>query len=102
MASKHRGQIEIIRELVSSSKSGARITHMMHAGNLAYASLLVYMDLLLKARLVEERSLGDARMYFATQKGLTFLRLFDELESLASPEIESPLFAQRDHLRLSY
>ena len=90
MHSRHRGQIEIIRELVASSRPGVRITHLMHAGNLCYASVLDYIDLMLKSRLVEERFLGDRKMYFATEKGLEFLRVFDEAESLTLPEIDQP------------
>jgi predicted transcriptional regulator len=87
----HRGQAEIIRELVSSARSGGRLSHLMRAGNLNYASAVFYIDLLVKARLVEERSLGDTKIYFATLKGLRLLRLFDELESLTLPEMVEPL-----------
>ena len=89
MSSKHhRGQMEIIRELVSSSRAGARITHLMHAGNLSHSSLLVSIDQLLKAGLVEERLYENSKMYFVTMKGLKFLTLYDELESLTYREID--------------
>jgi predicted transcriptional regulator len=88
---QHRGQIEIIRELVSSSRSGMRLSHLMHAGNLNYTYALYYVDLLLKAGLIEERTLGDAKIYFTTLKGLKLLRLFDEIENLTYPEMESTI-----------
>jgi predicted transcriptional regulator len=65
-----------------------RLSHLMHAGNLNYASALYYIDLLLKARLIEERTVGEAKVYYTTFKGLKLLSLFDEIESLIRPEIE--------------
>ncbi len=67
----------------------------MYKGNLSYQQLDLYLDFILRNGLLEERFVDETRLYFVTQKGMEFLRLFEDMHHLISP---STLQSQEEFL----
>lgn len=59
MMKNRRSDIEIIGEILSLSKEGARKTEILYQANLSYQLLQEYMELLLEKRLLEERTVKN-------------------------------------------
>jgi predicted transcriptional regulator len=79
--SKLEMYVDILRVL--AHKGPLKLTHIMYKANVNCSVLKGYLDFLLKQGLVEERLLGKARVVFAvTQKGITVLKYFHELEQV--------------------
>jgi predicted transcriptional regulator len=57
----------------------------MYKGNLSYQQLDLYLKFILKNGLLEEHFVDDTRFYFVTQKGMEFLRLFEDMHNLIKP-----------------
>jgi predicted transcriptional regulator len=85
MVLKNRSRVEIIYDIISAAKPVSKKTHLMYKGNLSYQQLDLYLTFMLRNGLLEERIVDDSRLYFATQKGLEFLRLFEDLHNLITP-----------------
>lgn len=72
---KYRGRLQIIADVLSVVRGGARKTMIMYQANLSYKLLTRYLEEVLETGLVE---LGDDACYELTQKGKEFLDKFDE------------------------
>jgi predicted transcriptional regulator len=73
--SKYRNRIEIVADILSIVKNGARKTQIMYKGNLSYKLLTRYLAEVIGAGLV---CAGEkANLYQLTQKGEEFLQEFE-------------------------
>jgi predicted transcriptional regulator len=67
--------------IVLAQKGPQKLTHMMYKANVNCSVLKEYLGFLIKQGLVEERTIVKARIVFAvTQRGITVLKYFHELE----------------------
>lgn len=79
--SKLEMYVGILRVL--AHKGPLKLTHIMYKANVNCSLLKEYLDYLHKQGLVEERIIGKARVVFAvTQRGITVLKNFHELEQV--------------------
>jgi len=69
----YRSRLEIVADVLSVVRGGARKTHVMYHANLSYALLLRYLRLVMGAGLVASRN-DDS--YVLTQRGREFLDKF--------------------------
>lgn len=68
---------------VLSSDDPLKITHLMYKTNVNCSILKGYIDFLIKQGLVEKRTSPNQKTVFsATQRGLTVLKYFRELEQI--------------------
>ncbi len=66
---------------VLAERGPLKLTHIMYKANLNCSILKEYLDFLVGQGLVEERIVGKRRVVYATtQRGLTVLKYFRELE----------------------
>ncbi len=82
MVLKNRSRVEILYDIVAAAKPYGKKTHLMYKGNLSYQQLDLYLDFILKNGLLEERLVEDIKLYYITQKGLEFMRLFEDMHRL--------------------
>jgi predicted transcriptional regulator len=82
---KNRSRVEILYDIISAAKPSSKKTHLMYKGNLSYQQLDLYLNFILKNGLLEERFVDDTRLYFITEKGMEFLRLFEDMHNLILP-----------------
>ena len=79
--SKLEMYVDILRVL--AHKGPLKLTHIMYKTNVNCRVLKEYLDYLLKHGLVEMRIIGKASVVFVvTQKGITVLKYFHELEQV--------------------
>jgi len=73
---------------VLAQRGPLKLTHIMYKVNVNCSILKEYLDFLVKQGLVEERIVGKRRVVYATtQRGVTVLKYFRELEQ-ALPIVE--------------
>ncbi len=69
--------------IVLAHRGPLKLTHIMYKANVNCSVLREYLDFLIKQNLVEERNVGKSRTVFAiTQRGITVLKYFRELEQI--------------------
>lgn len=54
----------------------------MYQGNLSFRQLGLYLDVILGNGLATEQYVEEERLYFATEKGLSFLSAVEEIQHL--------------------
>ena len=72
---KYRSRLQIIADVLSVVKDGAKKTRIMYQANLSYKLLTRYLEDVLDAGLVRG---GNDDCYELTQKGREFLNRFDD------------------------
>jgi predicted transcriptional regulator len=73
--------VDIIKVL--AQRGPLKLTHIMYKANVNCSILKEYLDFLLKQGLVEERTIGKRRVVYAvTQRGITVLKYFREIEQV--------------------
>lgn len=72
---KYRSSLQIIADILSEVRGGARKTRIMYQANLSYKLLSRYLSEVLEAGLVK---FGNDDCYELTEKGKEFLERFDE------------------------
>jgi len=72
-----RSSFEIIAEILTTAKNGAKKTRIMYRCGLSYKFVQKYLDLLLETGLLMTGS-----SYHTTDKGMGFLRKYQNLELL--------------------
>jgi len=72
---KYRSKLQIIADVLSVVRGGAKKTQIMYQANLSYKLLTQYLADVIKAGLV---SFDDADCYRLTSKGQEFLAMFGE------------------------
>ena len=79
--SKLEMYVDIIKVL--AQRGPLKLTHIMYKANVNCSILKEYLDFLIKQGLVEERIVGKRRVVYATtQRGVTVLKYFRELEQV--------------------
>ena len=77
--SKMEMHLDILRTL--AQKGPLKLTHIMYKANVNCCVLKEYLDFLTQQNLVEEKTLRKERIvYKITEKGLTVLKYFRELQ----------------------
>ena len=77
--SKMEIHLDILRTL--AQKGPLKLTHIMYKANVNCSVLKEYLDFLTLQKLVEEKALRKERIvYEITEKGLTVLKYFRELQ----------------------
>lgn len=85
--SSHRGRLDIIADILSSSVGGVRKTSIMYKCNLSFKQLEVYMRFLMRKdllRMFARRESRETRFFETTEQGMDFLRAYRNLEALMS------------------
>lgn len=75
---KRRCRMDIYAEILKQALEGANKTRIMYRANLSFYQLKQSLKELLSLRLIELQSLS----YKTTGRGLLFLELYDQIESL--------------------
>jgi predicted transcriptional regulator len=79
--SKLEMYVDILKVL--AQRGPLKLTHIMYKANVNCSILKEYLDFLVKQGLVEERIVGKRRVVYATtQRGVTVLKYFRELEQV--------------------
>ena len=77
--SKMEMHLDILKTL--AQKGPLKLTHIMYKANVNCCVLKEYLDFLTQQKLVEEKTLRKERIaYEITEKGLTVLKYFRELQ----------------------
>lgn len=77
-----REHFRIISNILSFTFNGSLKTHIMLKVNLSYAQLQNYIPMLVRLKLLEVSTSQKAIVYRTTEKGMNFLRRFNELDDL--------------------
>jgi len=72
---KYRGRLEIIADILSVIRDGAKKTHVMYQANLSHTLLSRYLNEVLEAGLV---TVDNKDSYRLTRRGQNFLDRFSE------------------------
>ena len=77
MVNTRRSELDIIQEILTRSKDGAKTTELLYNCNLSYTQCKSYISFLIKKRVLEEKSVkngdGYSKMYVTTENGKKFL-----------------------------
>ena len=84
---QYRKRLEIIADILSVVKGGARKTRIMYQANLSYKLLTLYLRFVREAGLVSTKVKGT---YILTQKGHEFLEKYEQY-SQRNEQIETEL-----------
>ena len=76
---QYRSRIQIAADILQIAKAGSRKTKIMYLGNLSFALLQKYLDMLVNYDLLEVQG-GPDKSYIATEKGNQFLEDYYELQ----------------------
>ena len=82
-----RSKLEVYIDIlkVLAHRGPLKPTHIMYKANVNCNVLKEYSDFLIKQNLVEQRAVGEGRVVYAvTQRGITVLKYFRELEQVLS------------------
>src|SRR6202142_811945 len=80
-----RSKLEMYVDILTvlAHRGPLKLTHVMYKANVNCSVLKEYLDFLIKQGLVEERTVGKARVVFVvTQRGITVLKYFKELKKV--------------------
>ncbi|HDQ05675.1 MAG TPA: transcriptional regulator [Candidatus Bathyarchaeota archaeon] len=82
---RKRSDIDIIANILSAAKKGAKKTHIIYSCNLSHSQLQVYLQILHDMGLLDSHSKKEgAELNYlkTTSKGLKFLDAYSTLKSL--------------------
>jgi predicted transcriptional regulator len=93
---KRRDQLNIIANILESTREGARKTKIMHSVNLSFVQLNDYLTFLIDNGLVRLANDGKKEVYIATIKGVLFAQMYHELISMITIQAEqkAPLISE--------
>jgi len=77
---KNRSRTEIAGSILDSANGGATKTKIMYKSFLSYAQLKEYLFVLIENNLIED--LEGTQTYKTTEKGLNFLKMYNEIGEL--------------------
>ncbi len=79
---KRRDKISIIAEILEIAKDGTLKTQIMYKANLSFAQLSEYLKFMINANLLNQTFENNKEVYFATSKGMDFLKQYYDLSAL--------------------
>ena len=77
-----RSNLDIIADILDTSRPGVKKTHLMCNCSMSFAQLEKYLDLILKARLIFVESDGPHLLFKISGKGKSFLKAHESLKAL--------------------
>ena len=86
MKSKLRGKLDIIAEILGVTQDGALKTQVMYRANLSFSQIGNYIRFMLKIGILKVVSKEGNEIYKTTDKGLEFLRSYQQVRQLMSTE----------------
>jgi predicted transcriptional regulator len=81
----HRGNFDIIAEILDASNGGAKKTYLMYRCNLSFKQMKSYSRFLIDTGLLHLKASGDngeTGFFEVTDKGKVFLKAYESLISL--------------------
>ncbi|HEX7033392.1 MAG TPA: winged helix-turn-helix domain-containing protein [Nitrososphaera sp.] len=81
---KYRSRTDIVATILEAARGGATKTRIMYSAYLSYAQLKEYLSILLENGLLDYEE-GELK-YKTTQKGLRFMKIYNEIGEMVSPE----------------
>ena len=77
MVNNRRSELEIIAEILTLSKKGAKTTEILYRGYLNYSQLKQYIPYLIERNIIEEKNIksakGQSKVYVTTDRGQNLL-----------------------------
>ena len=83
---KNRSRTEIVGNILNAANGGATKTKIMYIAFLSYNQLKEYLSVLIENNLIEY--LEGTRTFKTTEKGLYFLKKYEELQELLPTTIK--------------
>jgi predicted transcriptional regulator len=83
---KNRSRTEIVSDILNSANGGATKSKIMYKAFLSYGQLKEYLSVLIENNLIEY--LDGTQVYKTTEKGLYFLKKYEELQELLPTTIK--------------
>jgi predicted transcriptional regulator len=83
---KNRSRTEIVSSILNSANGGATKSKIMYKAFLSYGQLKEYLSVLIENKLIEY--LDGTQIYKTTEKGLYFLKKYEELQELLPTTIK--------------
>lgn len=77
-----RSRLDIIADILRSSRGGAKKTHLMYRCSMSFKQLKGYLDLILNTRLLVVENDGPYILFKTSSKGRTFLKSYESLMAL--------------------
>jgi len=79
---RKRSRMDIIRDMLMylKEKRLAKPTHLMYKANLSHKQMKLYLDELIKNKLVEQKIDGDKIKLALTKKGLDFILKYNQMK----------------------
>jgi predicted transcriptional regulator len=81
---KYRSRTDIVATILDAANGGSTKTKIMYKAYLSYAQLKEYLSILVENGLLEYEE-GDLK-YKTTEKRLRFMRTYNEIGEMVSPE----------------
>jgi predicted transcriptional regulator len=81
---KYRGRTEIMEMILEASRVGATKTKIMYKAYLSYTQVKDYLSFMSENELVQYEE--GSQVYRITEKGLHFLRNYDEISEIVTPK----------------
>jgi predicted transcriptional regulator len=85
MSSGHRGNFDIIADILGASHGGVKKTFLMYRCNLSFKQMKSYSRFLIDTGLLHvdvNRGNGEGGLFEVTDKGKVFLKAYESLVSL--------------------
>jgi predicted transcriptional regulator len=83
---KNRSRTEITASILESANGGVTKTKIMYKSFLSYTQLKEYLSVLIENNLIE--GLEGTQTYKTTEKGLNFLKMYNEIGELLKTTIK--------------
>jgi predicted transcriptional regulator len=83
---KNRSRTEITASILESANGGVTKTKIMYKSFLSYTQLKEYLSVLIENNLIE--GLEGTQTYKTTEKGLKFLKMYNEIGELLKTTIK--------------
>ena len=77
-----RSSLDVIADILDTSRGGVKKTHLMYHCNMSFAQLKKYLDLILKARLIQVQDDNPHLCFRISGKGRRFLKAYKSLKAL--------------------
>ena len=81
---KYRSRTDIVATILDAAKDGSTRTKIMYQAYLSYTQLKEYLSILVENGLMEYEE-GQLK-YKTTEKGLRYMRSYNEIGEMVSPE----------------
>jgi len=78
-ARKNRNKFQITQAILEVAREGAGKTRIMYRANLSFKLLEDYLGALVRSGLLKVKE-GERKMFLTSERGLQFLREFEDLE----------------------